>query len=120
MSDECLTCGSKEVSNINTFYFAIPGMVIVPNSYLLCEEHNHLRYCFDDVYEINGHEVKRKEIDHATVISRSCYEQEMAREIHNMTSRKNLEKFIKTGKIVDENGKEIKLGNSVNYEIPKS
>jgi hypothetical protein len=120
MSNECLTCGLKEISNTNEYYFVNPGMVIVPCSYLLCEDHKNLRYCFDDIYEINGNEIKRKDIDHGKVKLRSFAGQELAKEIHNITARKNIEKFIKTGKILDENGKEIDIGSSVNYELSKS
>lgn len=63
----CLTCGSNEADPNNVRYFAIPGMVMVPNSYILCKEHEDLRYDFYDIYDENS---KRKEIDHAAVIAR--------------------------------------------------
>lgn len=66
--NKCLTCGSKEVNNMPSLYFVIPSMIIVPNSYLLCEQHKNLRYFYDDIYDDNG---KRKKIDHEAVIERS-------------------------------------------------
>jgi hypothetical protein len=65
--NECLACGSKEVID-RPKYFGIPGMVIVPNSYLLCDKHQGLEYRFDDIYDENS---KRKEIDHEAVMARS-------------------------------------------------
>lgn len=65
---ECLTCGSKEVSNTSVRYFCVPGMVMVPNSYLLCEQHKGLQYSYEDIYEEDG---TRKKIDHQSVIERT-------------------------------------------------
>jgi len=65
---DCLACGSKEVDCRMVRYFAIPGMIIVPNSYLLCDEHKDVQYHYDDLYHEDG---KRKVIDHEAVINRS-------------------------------------------------
>jgi len=43
-------------------------MVMVPNSYLLCDKHKGLQYFYEDIYEDNG---KSKEIDHQSVIERN-------------------------------------------------
>lgn len=70
---ECLTCGSPDVNGI-IYYFATPHVVIVKNSYLLCDQHKNLRYRFKDIYDEN---LNRKEIDHQAVKLRiydeSCY-----------------------------------------------
>lgn len=65
---ECLRCGSKEVNNINVRYFVVPGFVMVPQSYLLCKDHLHLRYSYEDVYDKDGN---RKKIDHESVMNRN-------------------------------------------------
>ena len=38
---------------------------------------------------------------------------------HNEKARKNIEKFINTGELFDDNGKEIKIGETVNYGKPR-
>src|SRR5271168_538729 len=50
---ECLKCG-KETNNQNQRFFTIPGFIIVPNEYYLCEEHKDLRYSFKDIYNEDG------------------------------------------------------------------
>lgn len=44
--------------------------------------------------------------------------EEIERLKHNEKSIKNIEKFIKTGKLIDDNGKEISIGDTVNYGKP--
>jgi uncharacterized protein YicC (UPF0701 family) len=44
---------------------------------------------------------------------------EIERLKHNEKVRKNIEKFHKTGKLLDDNGNELKIGDTVNYEIVK-
>ena len=73
---ECLTCGSKDVSATRSHYMAIPGMVIVPAEYLLCDAHKDVRYDYYDIYDEQGN---RKKIDHEFVINRS-------KELSNATS----------------------------------
>lgn len=68
MSNECLACGSKDVDHRMAIYFCVPGTIMVPNSYLLCEKHKNVRYDYDDIYDENG---KRKEINHEQVIKRN-------------------------------------------------
>lgn len=65
--NKCLTCG-KHAPHHNVRYFVVPGHIMVPNSYLLCDEHKELQYFFDDIYDENC-EVKK--IDHNKVIERS-------------------------------------------------
>lgn len=65
---DCITCGSKKVDTHKIHYFLVPGHVLVPNTYLLCEEHKNISYYFDDIYTPNG---KRKEIDHEAIVKRS-------------------------------------------------
>ncbi len=55
---DCLKCGSKNVTE-HSYYFIIPGMIIVPNEYRLCKKHKDLRFSFEDVYNEDG---SRKEI----------------------------------------------------------
>ena len=64
---DCITCGSKEIDMNNLRYFVFSGLVVVPNTYALCNIHKHLTYKFDDIYDENS---KRKIIDHYTVIER--------------------------------------------------
>ncbi len=40
-------------------------------------------------------------------------------QIHNEKVRKNIQKFFETGKLIDENGNEIKLDETINFELPK-
>lgn len=65
----CLTC-DKPVQHWNqrVRYFCTPGTLIVPASYVLCDEHKNLQYFYHDIYEENG---TRKEINHDAVIKRS-------------------------------------------------
>lgn len=63
---ECITCGSRKVEYIPR-YFVIPGSIVVSNSYLLCNDHKHLNYYFNDIYDEEG---KRKPIDHEKIINR--------------------------------------------------
>jgi hypothetical protein len=65
---DCLACGSKEVQTNNTRYFVVPGFIMVPNEYLLCKDHKHVQYFYEDIFDENGN---RKKIDHASVIERS-------------------------------------------------
>lgn len=69
-------------------YFVIPGMVIVPNSYLLCDKHKNLSYFFDDVYDENS---KRKEIDHEAVMRRSKNEKTIAQWRKDQEALNNLQ-----------------------------
>ena len=50
---ECLACGSKSARNMER-YFVVPGHIMVPNCYLLCDEHKHLNFTFEDVYNNDG------------------------------------------------------------------
>ena len=43
----------------------------------------------------------------------------LAELIHNEKVRKNMQKFIKSGKLLDDNGKALDMGSTVNYELPK-
>ena len=43
--------------------------------------------------------------------------EEIARYTHNEKARKNIKKFIDTGKMTDENGNKIDLGKTVNYKM---
>ena len=67
MKLDCLTCG-KETSNVHTRYFVVPGFIMVPNSYTLCDEHKNINYYYNDIYDEEG---KRKKINHDEVIKRS-------------------------------------------------
>lgn len=69
--NKCLTCGSKELDNRHIRYFVVPGFIIVPNSYLLCDNHKELKYYYDDLYDEKGN---RKKIDHETVMNRDIEE----------------------------------------------
>lgn len=88
MSKDCLTCGSKEVTNSHERYFVVPGMYIVPNSYLLCKEHKHLSYYYEDIYD-DGSPPKRKQIDHEAVKLRTYANDELEKEIHNAKAKNN-------------------------------
>lgn len=67
---ECLNCG-KEVRNLNNQrWFVNPCKMIVPCSYLLCDEHKDLSYFFEDVYDIKDGNPTRKEIDHHAISQR--------------------------------------------------
>lgn len=46
--------------------------------------------------------------------------QQLQIEIHNARARKNIEKFHKTGKLTDEKGNEINLGQTVNFIPPNA
>jgi hypothetical protein len=39
--------------------------------------------------------------------------------VHNEKVRKNMQTFIKTGKLLDDNGDELDLGSTVNYKLSK-
>ncbi len=65
--NKCLTCDSP-VESRNPRYFVVPGYIMVPNSYLLCDEHKHLQYYFEDIYDENA---DRKKINHEEVIKRN-------------------------------------------------
>lgn len=65
--NKCLNCGSKDVDSRRIRYFPVPGVIMVPNSYILCKEHENLNYYYDDIYDEKG---KRKKINHEEVIYR--------------------------------------------------
>jgi len=67
MMNKCLNCGSTNVDSRNVIYMCNPTKIIVPCSYLLCNDHKDLRYDFHDIYDENS---KRKNIDHSKVIER--------------------------------------------------
>lgn len=56
---ECLVCGKKSAYSQQR-YFVVPGFIMVPNCYFLCEEHKHLNFSFENVYNDDG---TRKKID---------------------------------------------------------
>jgi hypothetical protein len=49
--------------------------------------------------------------------SQEIWEEEVARHEHNERVRKRLKKFAKTGKMTDDEGNEIDIGSTVNYEV---
>ncbi len=65
--NECLACGNKDVNNLMVHYFVVPGFIMVPNSYLLCDKHSGAFYSYEDIYDNKGN---RKKIDHNDVLSR--------------------------------------------------
>lgn len=44
---------------------------------------------------------------------------EMKRLLHNEKVRSNIMDFLKTGKLLNDAGNEIKIGKSVNYQLTK-
>lgn len=50
---KCAKCG-EEASNQNDRYFVIPGYIIAPNCYYLCENHKGLPLSFEDFYNEDG------------------------------------------------------------------
>ena len=67
---DCLACGSEEVNPSEQYYFVSPvDLIAFPCSYLLCKEHKHVRYYYDDLFDENNKQ--RKVIDHKKVIERS-------------------------------------------------
>lgn len=67
MEINCLTCG-KEAIIIRPRFINVPSFIIVPNQYVLCEEHQNISYEYDDIYDDKG---ERKEINHEEIIKRS-------------------------------------------------
>jgi len=53
MSFNCQKCGAP-ASLRNLRFFVVPGHIMVPNSYLLCDEHRGFRYNFEDIYNEDG------------------------------------------------------------------
>lgn len=49
--------------------------------------------------------------------SQEIWEEEVARHEHNERVRKRIKKFSDTGKFTDENGNELDLGSTVNFEL---
>lgn len=49
--------------------------------------------------------------------SQEIWEEEVARHEHNERVRKRLKKFHETGKFTDDNGSELDLGATVNFEV---
>ncbi len=47
----------------------------------------------------------------------SDLQQFIAEQIHNEGVRKNIEKFHETGKFLDDDGNEIEIGKTINYEV---
>lgn len=48
----CLECGSKFA--LHTRFMVIPGHIMVPNQYFLCDEHKDKTFNFDDIYNKDG------------------------------------------------------------------
>jgi len=50
---DCLECG-KPCSLQYMHYFICPSHLFVSNCYLLCEEHKHKRFVYEDIYDQDG------------------------------------------------------------------
>ena len=61
---ECLKCG-RQSKHLFERYFIVPGLIMVPNRYYLCHEHQRLVYKFSDLYNEDGtmkQEENKKEV----------------------------------------------------------
>ena len=58
---DCLNCG-KEVGNKHQRWMVNPTSFIVPSEYFLCDEHKHISYQFEDIYNLDG--TRKEDIDH--------------------------------------------------------
>ena len=47
----CLVCG-KDIYGLDAHerYFCIPGQIIRPNAYRVCEEHKDANFTYEDIY----------------------------------------------------------------------
>ena len=50
---DCLKCG-KKCNNANQRWMCVPGYIMVPSEYYLCNEHKDIRYSFEDIYDVDG------------------------------------------------------------------
>ena len=85
MSLHCLTCG-EETNNNNPRFMVIPGHIIVPNEYYLCDLHKDIFYSFEDVYNPDG---TRKTVYQLELEKFIC------EEARKSTSIRNLQKHAK-------------------------
>jgi hypothetical protein len=58
MTINCLECG-KDVTNRLPHYFVVPGHIIVPNEYYLCNDHKDNQFSFEDIYNNDGTRKKK-------------------------------------------------------------
>ena len=56
---KCIICNEPSKLGLER-YFVIPGFIVVPNCYMLCERHRGIRLEFDDFYNEDG---TRKPLD---------------------------------------------------------
>lgn len=57
----CIECGIK-VNNGNPRWLLIPGHIIVPNQYYLCDKHKDIQINFEDIYNEDGTRKKKMNI----------------------------------------------------------
>ena len=63
---ECLNCGKQLLfKDSHIRYMINPGLIIVPYQYLLCDDHQDVRYEFGDIYQEDG--LRKKNIDHESI-----------------------------------------------------